>query len=169
MSLKIKSSILDNLKTTLDEILIAEGYTVDVRIVSIIALPTEKFDAEERQALIEICIDNEEKFRAGEHEKADDLLTSAMLTFLLRVSMDNTTPQAFSDFLEDIEAAVSKDETRGSECSDYHYVHHTFIKRIDWVTTEEQNIERIQEAIMTLIVNYTYIPLMLSGDAERLG
>ena len=44
----IKSDVLDNIVSTLESITVVNGYTLDIKSVRKIALPTEKLNAQDR-------------------------------------------------------------------------------------------------------------------------
>lgn len=163
----IKSDILDNIVLTLESITIATGYSLDIQSVKKIALPTEKLNAQERISSCLVSFARETKFK--ENQFADDLMFNAIALFAIRASMDNTTQNAFLDFMEDIEAVLSKDGSRGGLTDDHYIVKETWISEIDMVVTEEFNQEAVQEAILMVNVSYSYIPLKLSGTSDRLG
>lgn len=163
----IKSDILDNIVSTLESISIATGYSLDIQSVKKIAIPTEKANAQERIAMCLVSFARETKFK--DNQFADDLMFNAIALFAIRASMDNTDQGSFLDFMEDIEAVLSKDGSRGGLTGDSYIVKETWISDIDMVVTEEFNQEAIQEALLMCNVSYSYIPLKLSGTSDRLG
>lgn len=163
----IKSDILDNIISTLESISIADGYSLDIQNVKKIALPTEKLNAQERISSCLISFARETKYKANQF--SDDLMFNAIALFAIRASMDNITQNVFLDFMEDIEAVLSKDGSRGGLTDDHYIVKETWISEIDMVVTEEFNQEAVQEAILMVNVSYSYIPLKLSGTSDRLG
>ncbi len=163
----IKSDILDNIVSTLESISIATGYTLDIKSVKKIALPTEKLNAQERISSCLVSFARETKFK--DNQFANDLMFNAIALFAIRASMDNVTQNVFLDFMEDIEAVLSKDGSRGGLTGDSYIVKETWISGIDMVVTEEFSQEAIQECILMVNVSYSYIPLKLSGTSDRLG
>jgi len=165
--LGIKSDILDNIITTLESISIATGYTLDIKSVKKIALPTEKLNAQERISSCLVSFARETKLK--DNQFANDLMFNAIALFAIRTSMDNVAQNVFLDFMEDIEAVLSKDGSRGGLTGDSYIVKETWISDIDMVVTEEFSQEAIQECILMVNVSYSYIPLKLSGTSDRLG
>lgn len=163
----IKSDVLDNIVSTLQSISIATGYSLDIKSVKKVALPTEKLNAQERLSSCLVSFARETKFK--DNQFADDLMFNAIALFAIRASMDNVTQNIFLDFMEDIEAVLSKDNSRGGLQSENYIVKETWISDIDMVVTEEYNVEAIQECILMVNVSYSYIPLRLSGTSDRLG
>ncbi len=163
----IKSDILDNIISTLESISIATGYSLDIKSVRKIALPTEKLNAQDRISSCLVSFARETKFK--ENQFSNDVMFNTVSMFAIRASMDNVTQNIFLDFMEDIEAVLAKDWSRGGLTGDSYIVKETWISEIDMVVTEEFSQEAIQEAILMCNVSYSYIPLQLSGTSDRLG
>lgn len=166
----IKSSILNNLTEALEDITISNGYSVNIQNIDTVRLASDKLNAQERLTSVSVTLMRESKQVYGEHQSTNDSMMVAIAQFRIEAIMDNNTHTAFLDFLEDIEACLSKDESRNGLVSSYHHVQRTWISDIDMVETEEYNEERIQKATIVLNVQYQYIPLMLSATSiDRQG
>jgi 2,3-bisphosphoglycerate-independent phosphoglycerate mutase len=83
--------------------------------------------------------------------------------------MANVTHLQFMNFLDDIEAAISKDPGRGNLDDEAYKVMDTWVSDVSIIDTEETDEVfdsgdfKDREAVIEIIVEYLYIPDLLSG------
>lgn len=129
----------------------------------------EDYSPGERRALIQTRWDAQSSSR-GAAGAADQYLTRAEAVYPVRASMTNVTHESFTNLLEDIEASVTKDETRGRLAGNYYDVRLTYISEQNIVDTKDFDEKRVSTghyrelvAEMLLTVVFRYMAKELSG------
>jgi len=168
----VKQLILNNLATTLEGITIANGYNTTIKkvikgkILSLEKLPITDW----RDAVCMIrYIGQRNEREAG---LGDGTGFAAEARYLCFAGMSNATAAQMMNFLDDIEASISKDVSRGDLDDTAYHVIDTYIDNIEVVGSEEwdevldETSEQIkdQKCLLTIIVEYFYIPELLSGN-----
>ena len=161
-----KHLILLDLVKALEGIDTADDYNTDIqKVVKGKILSPEKLPSAWRIALAQIRFAGQRNTRLDGHYEAE-------AEFILLASMSNVNHDTFTMFLDDIEAAISKDPTRNGLASNAYDITDTWVDRMDLVDTEELdevfdvNSERHKEmeAVIRIMVTYLYIPYHLSGE-----
>jgi len=160
----VRALIADDIETTLQTITVANGYNIALqKVIKHKIIPDEKLDPLWRQALVQ--------FRyAGQTNARDSHHTLATCRYQCQVSMTNNTADNFLMFLDDIEAALDKDSSRGGLDGAGYSVYDTYVQSINMSGSDE--LDEILDsgdhkelvAILIIIVEYTYVADLLSGS-----
>lgn len=168
----VKQLILDNLATSLGNITTTNGYNTTIRkvvkgkIISLEKLPVNNW----RDAVCMIRYASQRNER--ESGLGDGSGFAAEARYLCFAGMSNATSTQMMNFLDDIEASIAKDPNRGDLDDAAYNVIDTYVESIDMVGSEEwdelldETSEQIkdQECLLTIVVDYFYIPDFLSGN-----
>ena len=166
----VKKLIQTYLATQIGNISVANSYNTDIAsVVEGKILVTEKLNLAWRSACVQIRYDGQVSER--DSELADSLGMSATARYICYVSMSNANDDEFLAFLDDVEAAVSKNPTCNDMATSSYTVLDVYFTDIDIVDTEEYDETRDAnsqdfkelEATILVLVEYLYIADLLSG------
>lgn len=167
----VRQLIIENLASSLNNISKANSYNTDIKkVITGKIFPIEKLPSEWRQAACQLRYVRQTNER--ESLLADSHGESAIVEYQCFATMSNTTHENMMAFLDDIQAAVGKDPSRGNLCDTAYKVLDTWVSSIDLVGTEEFDelldplSEQLKdlEAMLIINVEYFYVPDWLSGN-----
>jgi hypothetical protein len=167
----VKQLILNHLATSLANITVANGYNTDIqKIISGKIFPLEKLpNPQWRTACTMIRFSRQNNSR--DNMLSNNFGIGALAEYQLYACMSNASHESFMNFLDDIEQSVSEDPKRGDLDDTAYEVVDTWVDVIDIIGTEEFDeifddtlvTYKDQEAFMNIIVEYLYIPDLLTS------